>query len=159
MREDDEVVEVDVEGSVVSSGNFPALVSDVNPDDDIELSESEDVIEEPTEEIIAIVPRKIIITRDYIKIPEEGDGEGEGEGEGQGKGKGSGDAGDNMSEFLRKIQAAREALEGQNQGQEGDPYDDTIAGDAVDHSNNDGHTPETVNGERFNVRKKERNQL
>lgn len=155
---DDEVLEVEViEDDTTSSCSFPALISDVNPDDDIELSESEDVIEEPVDEIIAIVPRKIIITRDYIKIPEEGDGEGEGDGDSNGKGKGKGPAdGNNMSEFLRKIQAAREALEGQNQGQEGDPYDDTTEGDPVDHTNNDGHTPETVNGERFNVRKKER---
>jgi hypothetical protein len=132
--------------AVETFDTFPAVIVQ---DDGIALSESEDVVEEQVEEVIAIIPRKITITRDYIHLPEEGDGQGDGEGEGTGKG-GVGD----MSEFLRKIQEAREQLEGLNGG---DPYDDSSEGDASDNTAAEAqHTLASTDGERFNVRKKER---
>jgi len=134
--------------AVETLNTFPAVVVQ---DDGIALSESEDVVEEQVEEVIAIIPRKITITRDYIHLPEEGDGEGDGEGEGSGKG--SGGVGD-MSEFLRKIQEACEQLEGLNGG---NPYDDSSEGDASDNTAAEAqYTLTSTDGERFNIRKKER---
>lgn len=133
--------------AVETFDTFPAVIVQ---DDGLTLTESEDVVEKQVEEVIAIIPRKIIITRDYIHLPEEGDGDGDGEGEGNGKGTGLG----NMSEFLRKIQEAREQLEGLNGG---NPYDDSSEGDASDNTAAEAqHTLTSTNGERFNVRKKER---
>ena len=127
--------------AVETFDTFPAVIVQ---DDGLTLTESEDVVEEQVEEVIAIIPRKIIITRDYIHLPEEGEGEGNGKGTGLG----------NMSEFLRKIQEAREQLEGLNGG---NPYDDSSEGDASDNTAAEAqHTLTSTDGERFNVRKKER---